>query len=80
MRSLFAKITLAFVLVSLVGAGLAVLIIQQRTRSAFDRFLFDQNIEPGGGSPGRYYQAQGGWGNIGSRSLVQIPPIPADTG
>ncbi len=72
MRSLFAKITLAFVLVSLVGAGLAVLIIQQRTRTAFDRFLFDQNIEQVAAALADYYQAQGGWGNLES-VLVQIP-------
>jgi two-component system sensor histidine kinase BaeS len=77
MRSLFAKITLAFVLVSLVGAGLAVLIIQQRTRSAFDRFLFDQNIDQVAAALSEYYQAQGGWGNIGT-VMVQIPSFQQD--
>jgi hypothetical protein len=72
MRSLFTKITLAFVLVSLVGAGLAVLIIQQRTRTAFDRFLFDQNIEQVTAALAEFYQAQGGWGNLES-VLVQMP-------
>jgi signal transduction histidine kinase len=74
MRTLFAKITLAFVLVSLVGAGLAVLIIQTSTRSAFDRFLFDQNIDQVTAALAEYYTAEGGWGNLES-VIVQLPRL-----
>jgi hypothetical protein len=61
MRSLFSKITLAFIVVSLVGAGLAAIIVQQRTRTAFDRFLFDQNIEQVVAILSIYYQSTSSW-------------------
>ncbi|MEW5869343.1 MAG: HAMP domain-containing sensor histidine kinase [Chloroflexota bacterium] len=65
MRSLFFKITLAFVLVSLAGAGLAALLIQQRTSSAFDTFLFDQNKATFTSTLTQYYESNGSWDNVG---------------
>lgn len=41
-NSLFLKLILAFLIVSLVGSGLSAFFIQQRTTRAFDRFLDDQ--------------------------------------
>jgi len=72
MRSLFSKITLAFIVVSLVGAGLAAIIVQQRTRTAFDRFLFDQNIEQVVAILSIYYQSTSSWEGVSS-VIQQIP-------
>ncbi len=73
MRSIFVKITLAFVLVSLVGAVLAALIIQQRTRSAFDRFLIDQNRESVLDALAQHFQNHGSWAGVEAVFTKNIP-------
>ncbi len=61
MRSLAFKLTLAFLFVSLVGAVLAAIFIQQRTRSEFNRFLFRQDANELISALTSYYQVSGGW-------------------
>ncbi len=60
-RSLAFKLTLAFLFVSLVGAVLASVFIQQRTRSEFNRFLFRQDANELVSALTSYYQVSGGW-------------------
>jgi two-component system sensor histidine kinase BaeS len=64
MRSLFIKITFAFVLFSLVGAVLTAGIIQQSTQSAFDRFLRDQDKDVILRALIQHYQDTGSWANV----------------
>lgn len=60
-RSLAFKLTLAFLFVSLVGAVLAAIFIQQRTRSEFNRFLFRQDANELVSALTSYYKVSGGW-------------------
>jgi two-component system sensor histidine kinase BaeS len=64
MRSLFIKITFAFVLFSVVGAVLTAGIIRQSTQSAFDRFLRDQDKDVILNALIQHYQDTGSWVNI----------------
>ena len=64
MRSLLVKITLAFALVSLVGMVLAAIIIHQRTRVAFDRFLVDQDRSNLISALVDYYESTGTWEQV----------------
>jgi signal transduction histidine kinase len=65
MSSLNLKITLAFIIVSLVGVALAGILVQQVTKSAFDRFLFDQDKGAVVSLLTQHYQNEGSWHNLG---------------
>lgn len=64
MTSLNLKITLAFIIVSLVGVLLVGILVQQVTRSAFDRFLFDQDKSAVLSLLTQHYQNEGSWKNL----------------
>jgi signal transduction histidine kinase len=64
MTSLNLKITLAFIIVSLVGVLLVGILVQQVTRSAFDRFLFDQDKSAVISLLTQHYQNEGSWENL----------------
>ena len=64
MRSLSLKLTLAFLFVSLIGIIGALLIIQQRTRSEFDRFLFNQDKTDLVAALNQYYLENGSWQGV----------------
>ena len=66
MTSLNLKITLAFIIVSLVGVLLVGILVQQVTRSAFDRFLFDQDKGAVVSLLTQHYQNEGSWHNLGN--------------
>ena len=66
MRSLSTKLTLAFVLVGVIGAVLVALIVQQRTRSAFGEFLLDRDQEFLVTVLLQYYQLRGSWDGVSS--------------
>jgi signal transduction histidine kinase len=66
MTSLNLKITLAFIIVSLVGVLLVGILVQQVTRSAFDRFLFDQDKSAVISLLTQHYQNEGSWQNLGN--------------
>ena len=76
MRSLALKLTLAFLFVSLIGAVLAAYIIQQRTQSEFDRFLFDLDQSNLVNFLGEYYETEGNWKQVGE----VIEGLPGPTG
>jgi two-component system sensor histidine kinase BaeS len=69
MRSLALKLTLAFLLVGVVGVLLFGFVLGQRTRTEFDQFIStrDQNlfIE----ELGNYYDARGDWMGVGENIL-----------
>src|SRR4051812_36094355 len=74
MRSLTAKLTLAFLLVGLTGAILVAVLVGQRTRSEFDRFLSERDQATLVQALGRYYTAQGSWAGVGDM-LAHTPPL-----
>ncbi len=64
MRSLTVKLTLAFLLVGLTGAVLVAVIIQYRTRTAFNQFILNQEQQALVDNLGQYYQATGSWKGV----------------
>ncbi len=90
-RSLTLKLILAFLIVSLTGAVLSAVYLQQRTRSEFTRFLSDQFQSSMIDSLIQYYRTNGSWSGVeglmqeldGSmrrpdfnRGLENEPPLP----
>lgn len=72
MRSLTLKLTLAFLIVGLIGAVLVALFVGLRTRSEFDRFVLDAYQANLLQSVTTYYQQEGSWENIGA-IVVRTP-------
>jgi two-component system sensor histidine kinase BaeS len=60
-RTLAVKLTLAFLLVGLTGSILVAVIIQQRTRTAFDNFILSREQQNLAESLIYYYQMNGSW-------------------
>ena len=74
MRSLTAKLTLAFLLVGLTGAILVAVLVGQRTRSEFDRFLSERDQTTLVQALENYYAAQNSWAGVGAM-LSRTPPL-----
>src|SRR6187399_820549 len=74
MRSLTAKLTLAFLLVGLTGAILVAVLVGQRTRSEFDRFLSEHDQATLVQALSSYYAAQNSWSGVGGM-LARTPPL-----
>lgn len=66
MRTLTWKLTLAFLLVGVIGAILVAVLVGQRTRSEFNRFVSDRNQTALLEMLADYYAARGGWEGIGA--------------
>lgn len=64
MRSLALKLTLAFLLIGLTGALLVALLLGQRTRSEFDRFVSNQDQTILIPVLGEYYATHGSWDGL----------------
>src|SRR5512136_1897343 len=64
MRSLAVKLTLAFLLVGLTGSILVTVIIQQRTRAAFNNFIMNQEQQTLADNLVVYYQTYGSWSGV----------------
>jgi two-component system, OmpR family, sensor histidine kinase BaeS len=60
-RTLAVKLTLAFLLVGLTGSILVAVIIQQRTRTAFDNFILSREQQNLAENLIYYYQMNGSW-------------------
>lgn len=79
MRSLVAKLTLAFLLVGLIGAILVAILVQRYTRREFDQLILDQNQQILVEVLTNYYTANGSWSGVervfraGSRAPQQNP-------
>jgi two-component system sensor histidine kinase BaeS len=64
MRSLTVKLTLAFLLIGLIGAVMVAFLVRQSTQRQFDRFVFDQNQQTLVTNLAQYYQANGSWEGV----------------
>jgi len=64
MRSLALKLTLAFLIVGLIGAAFVAVIVHQRTKVEFDRFVLNRNRSKLVEVLGDYYQARGSWKGV----------------
>jgi signal transduction histidine kinase len=74
-RSLFVKLTLAFLIVGLTGALLVAVIIRQSTQTAFNQFVLDRDVQALAANLEQYYQYQGSWAGV--RQILQSgPPAP----
>src|SRR5215204_4291759 len=73
MGSLAGKLTLAFLLVGVLGVLLFALLIGQRTRSEFDRFLSDRDQAILVDALTDYYAEVGNWSGV--RQALSAPPL-----
>lgn len=64
MRSLAAKLTLAFLVVGLIGATMVAILVQRYTRREFDRLVLDQNQQALVEALTSYYAANGSWSGV----------------
>ncbi len=64
MRSLTLKLTLAFLVVGLTGAGLVALFVRQQTRREFDRFVLESYQADWVVQLTNYYRQNGSWQEI----------------
>ena len=77
MRSLAAKLTLAFLIVGVVGALLVALFMGRQTRDAFDRFVLLSYQREIVDRLGAYYENAGSWEEItGSAPPRDESPLP----
>ncbi len=75
MRSLTLKLTLAFLLVGLTGSMLVAVIIQARTKVAFNTFIVNQAQQTLADNLVAYYQTNGSWAGVGQEAyLLQTAP------
>ena len=75
MRSLAAKLTLAFLLVGLTGSILVTVIIQSQTRAAFSNFIVNQEQQTMVDNLVTYYQTNGSWTGVGNEIYyLQVYP------
>lgn len=64
MRSLSAKLSLAFLLVGLIGAVLVAFLVRRATQREFDRLVMDQNQQALVDILTHHYLATGSWKNV----------------
>ena len=65
-RSLTFKLALAFLFVGVIGAVLVAVIVQYRTRDAFNQFIFTQEQQSLAKNLEQYYQDNGSWQGVGA--------------
>ncbi len=66
MRSLALKLTLAFLLIGLTGAVLVAVILQLRTRTAFNQFILSREEQNMVDTLTQYYEDHSGWEGVAS--------------
>jgi two-component system sensor histidine kinase BaeS len=76
-RSLAVKLTLAFLLVGLIGAVLVAVLVRRRTQNEFDRLIQDQNQQVLVNVLTRYYQRFGSWEGVERVFRPQTNPAEA---
>jgi two-component system, OmpR family, sensor histidine kinase BaeS len=79
MRSLAVKLTLAFLLVGLTGAGLVAIILRHQTRNAFDQFILNREQQALVENLRRYYQTYRSWDGL-ANSLDAAAMMQANLG
>ena len=79
MRSLALKLTLAFLLIGLTGAVLVAVILQLRTRTAFNQFILSREEQNMVDTLTQYYTDHSGWEGVsGSYRFIQSNPQGPD--
>ena len=76
MRSLTLKLILAFLLISVIGIGLAAVIARAATGRQFDRFIMDRTRSEFVANAASYYQAHGSWTGAGDYFRQLNAPQP----
>jgi two-component system sensor histidine kinase BaeS len=81
-RSIAVKLTLAFLLVALTGAILVVVVLRQRTQTAFGQFILNREQRSLVDYMSRYYQANGSWQGVAENysTFVGTSPYPFPAG
>jgi two-component system sensor histidine kinase BaeS len=74
MRSLAFKLTLAFLLIGIIGVAVFALLLGQRTQREFERFLSDRDQAVLMEALGEYYERNEGWKNV-NEALSNQPPF-----
>jgi signal transduction histidine kinase len=74
MRSLTLKLTLAFLLVGMIGAILVAVLVGQRTSLEFNRFLSERDQSVLTSALSEYYVANGSWAGI-DKKLASSSPL-----
>lgn len=80
MRSIAVKLTLAFLLVGLIGVLLVAVLLGQSTRSAFNQFILRREEQALVASLVEYYRVNGSWEGVTEALQVAIarqPELPA---
>ncbi|MCB8918233.1 MAG: HAMP domain-containing protein [Pseudomonadales bacterium] len=77
MRSLALKLTLAFLIIGLTGAGLVAFFVAQQTQREFNQFVLDRYQLDLLDELAQYYQNQGSWDNLNA-VLVTNPDRPTN--
>jgi signal transduction histidine kinase len=76
MRSLTLKLILSFLLISVIGIGLAAVIARAATGRQFDRFVMDRTRSEFVANAASYYQAHGSWAGAGDYFRQLNAPEP----
>ncbi|MCX6030439.1 MAG: ATP-binding protein [Chloroflexi bacterium] len=77
MRSLTLKLILAFLLISVIGIGLAAVLARMVTGREFDRFIMDRSRVEFVANAAAYYQTRGSWVNADDYfRQLGVPPEP----
>ena len=74
MRSLWLKLSLAFLIVSLTGALLVALFARELTVTAFDRFVLEQARDEFIEQVTSFYESNGSW--VGIFETFRSPNLP----
>ncbi|MCA9981466.1 MAG: hypothetical protein KDD89_11545, partial [Anaerolineales bacterium] len=78
MRSLYLKLSLAFVFVSLTAVVLVSLFVRLQTREQFDQFMLDRNQSEVMNELVSYYEENGSWANVRAILMKDGPPARPD--
>jgi two-component system sensor histidine kinase BaeS len=76
MRSLAVKLSLAFLLVGLTGAGLVAVVLRHQTQAAFDQFILTRDQQSLVENLVAYYRTYGSWDGFADNFQPSLP-LPA---
>ena len=77
MRSLAVKLTLAFLLIGLTGAGLVAVVLRHQTQAAFDQFILTRDQQSLVENLVAYYRTYGSWEGFAENFQPSLPfPAP----
>lgn len=80
MRSIAVKLTLAFLLVGLTGAGLVAVVLRHQTQAAFDQFILTRDQQSLVQNLVAYYRSYGSWDGFAENYQPSVPLPAPDAG